>query len=133
MLATIALLALVPALIMDANTGYLRDDLTPTIDTGHGLMVVWAPPIFLTLSVIMMLVGRFVILQHSSFPANLWCWDRVQRHRSLILTVCFGLLALLLVILLAWSALNFVTAVPSLMIGIYVVLSSRAALLMRTN
>ena len=102
-------------------------------DRGHGLILLLAPAVFLTLGIPMLLAGRFLILRRSSFPANLWCWDKVQHHRSLMLTVRFGLLALLLTILLVWSAIRFVTAVPSLMIGIYVILSSRAALLARMN
>jgi hypothetical protein len=132
-LATIALLALVPALVLQTDTEWLRDDLAPTIDTGRGLMLFLAPVFFLTLWIPMMVVGRFLILKRAWFPANLWCWDSNQHDRCLMLTFCFGLLALLLVILLVWSAINFAWAIPTLMVGIYVILSSRAGLLARVN
>jgi hypothetical protein len=127
-LTSIALLALLPALQLQSDQEYIRDDLAPAIDTGRGGILFFGVQLFLLLWIPMMVVGRFLVLRHASLPANLWCWDSTRRHRTIILTIIFGVLAALLGILLIWSACNFPWAIPSLLVGVYVILSSRAAL-----
>jgi hypothetical protein len=127
-LASIALLALLPALQLQIDYEYVRDDLAPAIDTGRGGILFLGAELFLLLWIPMMLVGRFLVLRHASLPANLWCWDSTRHYRSLIVTTFFGLLAALLAALLVWCACFFSWAIPSLSVGLYVVLSSRAAL-----
>jgi hypothetical protein len=127
-LASFALLALVPALQLQSDYEYARDDFAPAIDTGRGSALFLGAELFLLLWIPMMVVGRFIVLKHASLPESLWCWDGTQHYRSLILTTFFGLLAALLTTLLVWCAYNLSWAIPSLLIGIYVALSSRAAL-----
>jgi hypothetical protein len=127
-LASIALLALLPALQLQSDYEYVRDDLAPAIDTGRGTILFLGTGLFLLLWIPMMVVGRFLVLRHASLPSNLWCWDNTQHYRSVILTTFFGLVVALLAILLVWSANNFPWAIPSLLVGVYVILSSRAAL-----
>jgi hypothetical protein len=129
-LATIALLALLlPALQLQTDYEYIRDDLAPTIDTGRGGTLFFGTELFLLLWIPMLLIGRFVILRRATLPANLWGWNRAQPAHSLILNASFGSLAVILVVLISWSAINFSWAIPSLLVGLYVVLSTRAALM----
>jgi hypothetical protein len=64
-------------------------------------------------------------------PANLWCWNNSQPNRSLILTAVYALLIIVTLFLIVWSIVNLPWALPSLLIGIYVLLSSRAAVVSR--
>jgi hypothetical protein len=128
-LASCAWLALLPALELQSDDEYGQDDLTPTIDTGHGSLWIVGTKLFLLTLIVMLVFGRFLVLRRVVLPANLWCWDSARPHRSLVLTVLYGLLGCVLVVLIVWSASNFPWAVPSLMVGLYVILSSRAALI----
>jgi hypothetical protein len=127
-LASVAWLTLLPALQLLSEDGYASDDLTPTIDTGHGSLLIFGTAVFILLLIFILLVGRFLVLRRASFPANLWCWDCARRRRSLVVTAFFGLLAVMQATLIIWSISNFPWAIPSLIIGLYVILSSRAAL-----
>jgi hypothetical protein len=126
-LATVVLLGLMCSLIIQTETDWLRDDLAPTIDTGRGSITIVTPALFLTLWFPMLLIGRFGVLRRSSLPTKFWHGGSARPRGSVALNVFFGLLIALLTILLAGSVRNFVSAVPSLMICIYVLLSSRAA------
>jgi hypothetical protein len=129
-LASVALLVLLlPAFQLQIDYEYTRDDLAPTVDTGHGAELFVGTALFLLLWIPMVVVGRFLVLRRVSLPANLWCWNRDQPRRSLIISTLFGFLALTLGILIVWSASNFSWAIPSLMVGLYVILSSRAAVM----
>jgi hypothetical protein len=126
-LAGAAWWALLPALQLQSHDDYARDDLTWAIDTGHGSLWFVAPKIFLFIFVVILAVGRFVVLRHVLMPVNLWLWDSGAPRRSLTLTVLYGLLGGSILVLIAWSAVGFPWALPSLLVGLYVVLSSRAA------
>lgn len=128
-LASGAWLALLPALLLQSTEDYAQDDLTPTMDTGHGSFLIALPKIFLLMLIVMLVFGRFFVLRSALLPANLWCWDSERPRRSLILSALYGLAGGVLVVLIAWSAGNFIWAVPSLVIGLYVILSTRAALI----
>ena len=128
-LASAAWLALLPALQLQSDDEYAQDDLTPTIDTGHGSLWIVGPKWFLLILIVMLAFGRFFVLRRVLLPANLWCWDSVRPYRSLVLSSFYGLLGGVLVVLIVWSASNFSWALPSLMVGLYVILSSRAALI----
>jgi hypothetical protein len=128
-LASGAWWALLPALQLEEYNEYAQDDLTPTIDTGHGLLLIIGPPLFSLIWIAMLAIGHFFVLRSVLLPANLWCWDSARPYRSLILSALYGLLGGVIVILIGWSAIAFSWALPSLIVGLYVVLSTRAALL----
>jgi hypothetical protein len=130
---SIAWWALLPALLFESDDEYTQDDLTPTIDTGHGALAFAGPPFFLVMWIAMLLVGRFVILRRVLLPANLWCWDSEWPRRSMFWIVTYGLLGGALLILIAGSAMALASPwpLPSLLVGLYVISSTRAALLNR--
>jgi hypothetical protein len=128
-LASCAWLALLPALLLQSDDEYAQDDLTPTIDTGHGSILVVGSELILVALIVLLAFGRFLVLRNVLLPANLWCWDGARPYRSAILSAIYGLLGCVFIIVIVWSANNFSWALPSLMIGLYVILSSRAALI----
>lgn len=127
-LASGAWLALAPTLILELEDEYVRDDLTPTIDTGRGVEVLLIPHFVLT-GIMLILVGRFIVLRNAALPANLWCWDGDRRNRSIALTIFYGLLCGAIVVLIAISIAGLPWALPSLSVGLYVIASTRAALI----
>lgn len=127
-LASGAWLTLLPAIVLELEEGYTQDDLTPTIDTGHGSFLNILPPFFLITWIAALLIGRFVILRKASLPANLWCWDGDRPYHSITWTSFYGLIGSVIFILAALST----WALPSLLIGLYVIASTRAALINRT-
>jgi hypothetical protein len=127
-LASAAWWAVLPALQLEEYKEYAQDDLTPNIDTGHGSLWIVGPGLFLLIWIAMLAFGRFFVLRKVLLPANLWCWDNARPYRSLVLSALYGLLGAVLVVLIVWAASNFSWALPSLMVGLYVILSSRAAL-----
>jgi hypothetical protein len=132
-LASVAWLGLLPAILLDLDDDYTQDDLTPTIDTGHGIEFAVLPPFFLTTWIASMLIGRFIILRKARLPANLWTWDGDRPHRSILWTIIYGFVgcAIALWILFCWSTRSFGWGLPSLTIGLYVIASTRAALVSR--
>jgi len=127
-LASGAWLALLPALQLQSDHDYAQDDLTPAMDTGHGSLWIVGPKLSLLVLMILLTLGRFVVLRSVLLPANLWCWNSGRPYHSLIWSVLYGLLASMFAVLIVWSVSNFSWALPSLMVGLYVILSSRAAL-----
>jgi hypothetical protein len=128
-LASGAWLALFPAFLLQLENDYTQDDLTPAMDTGLGSFLIFVPKFFLITWIAMVLVGRFIVLRKALLPANLWHWNRNRQRLSFTWTVLYSLLGSILVILIALSAQAFPWALPSLIVGLYVVASSRAALL----
>jgi len=76
-------------------------------------------------------ICRFLILRNVDLPAALWCVDHGKTSRSVGLNVFYGAMIILLVAFVTWSALHYIWAIPSGLVGIYVMLSSRAGLLSR--
>jgi hypothetical protein len=128
-LAGVAWFTLLPAFLLALEDDYAQDDLTPTIDTGHGLAYVDGPPFFAIALAVLSVLGRYVVLRSARLPSNLWIRDAGRPHRSLIWTTLYGLLAGVIVILIAGAAMGSPWFLPSLAIGLYVVLSTRAAVL----
>jgi hypothetical protein len=128
-LAGTAWLTLLPASVLELRDEFAQDDLTPTMDAGHGSWVVFAPPFFATTLIVLTVVGRYVVLRNARLPANLWIWNEEQPYHSLIWTIFYGLLASGLTVLIIGAAVGSPWFLPSLMIGLYVVLSTRAAVL----
>lgn len=110
---------------------FAQDDLTPQIDTGNGIFWIFGPLLFFLILIVILSIGRFLIPRRPSMPANLWCWNNSQPNRSLILTAVYALLIIVTLFLIVWSIVNLPWALPSLLIGIYVLLSSRAAVVSR--
>jgi hypothetical protein len=126
-IASAAWWALLPALQLTELDEYAQDDLTPHIDTGHGLMFFLAPAF--SEGWAMLAIGGFFVLKNARLPANLCCWDRVRPYRSIVLTALFGLASTVFTILIIWSVGSFPWGLPSLIAGLYVMLSTRATLL----
>jgi hypothetical protein len=70
-LASCAWLALLPALQLQSDDDYAQDDLTPTIDAGHGSLLVVGSELILITLIVLLAVGRFLILKNVLLPANL--------------------------------------------------------------
>lgn len=132
LLASVAWLSLLPATLLELGDEFSQDDLTPTIDTGNGAFVFILPPFFLTSWIIFMLAGHFVVLGKARLPANLWSWDSDRPFRSQIWTALYGFLGgiIVILILLSWWRRNG-WHLPGLFIGLYVIASTRAALVNR--
>jgi hypothetical protein len=132
LLASFAWLSLLPAILLDVDDDFAQDDLTPTIDTGRGMFAFVLPPLFLITWIVSILVGHFVVLRRAQLPANLWGWDSDRPSRSLIWTALYGFLAgfITILVLLSWWYRNGWYP-PGLLTGLYVVLSTRAALVHR--
>jgi hypothetical protein len=132
LLASFAWLSLLPAILLDVDDDFAQDDLTPTIDTGHGMFALVLPPFFLITWIVFMLAGHFIVLRKARLPANLWGWDSDRPSRSLIWTTLYGFLAgfITILVLLSWWYRNGWYP-PGLLTGLYVVLSTRAALVHR--
>ncbi len=126
-LASAAWWALLPALQLAEFDEYAQDDLTPHIDAGHGILFFFAP--FFFLAWIVLVFGGLFIFRKATLPANLYCWDEVRLCRSIVLTAFFGLASSVFAVLIIWSAYNFLWGLPSLIVGFYLTLSTRAALL----
>ncbi len=129
-LASVAWLGLLPAILLDLDDAYAQDDLTWAIDTGHGAFSFIGPTFFLTTWIALMLVGRYILLRKAHLPANLWNWDSDRPRRSLTWTVLYGFLGgvTTIWILCCWSTQGFGWGLPSLITGLYVIVSTRAAL-----
>ncbi len=128
-LASVAWLALIPAIFLQIQMEYRKDDLRPMTDTGHGMFLIGGIPFFIFTCVAIVLFGRFVLLRHSTLPVNIWIW-RTDAW-NLVWTVICAVLVAFLGIAAVWSAANFPWSIPSVLTGIYIALSTRAALLSR--
>jgi hypothetical protein len=129
-IGTVALLAIIPAMYFQGELEYTRDDLLPMTDTGRGSFLIFGVPFFLVVWIVMIILGRF-ILREARFPANLWNWDSEHSRRSLVCSIFYATIVVLLSLATLWSTVNFPLMLPSSLIGIYVMLSMRAALLNR--
>jgi hypothetical protein len=132
-LTSIAWLALIPLTGLDINESLVQDDLHPMEDAGIGeglsmialaMIAVWA---------VSVAICRFAVLRHAKFPAALWCADRPWTNRNLGLTIFYGLAVAVSVAFTALAFAGFKWGIPSGLVGIYVMLSSRAGLLDRTR
>jgi hypothetical protein len=130
LLASVAWLSLLPAILQETADEFTQDDLTWAIDTGNGMFAFVLPPFFLITWIVSMLVGRFIVLRKAKLPANLWSWDSDRPSRSLVWTVLYGFLAgiIAILVLLSWWYRNG-WYLPGLLVGLYVTVSTRAALL----
>ncbi|MGQ0681416.1 hypothetical protein [Bradyrhizobium sp.] len=126
-IAGAAWLALLPAFALRIGDELAQDDLTPTMDSGVGSFMSFLPPFLVTTLIVLMVLGRYVILRNARLPANLWIWNTGQPYRSLIWTIFYGLLASILIVLVVMAAWGAPWGLPSLMVALYVVLSTRAA------
>jgi hypothetical protein len=114
---------------LQTEDDYAQDDLTATIDTGHGGVWILGAEIFPIVLIVVLLFGRFVVLRKVILPAAIWNWDRGHPYRSIIWSTVYGVIAGMLAVSIALAARSFPWALPSLIVGLYVTLSSRAALL----
>jgi hypothetical protein len=128
-IAGIAWLALLPAILLDVEDDYTQDDITPTIDTGHGIFLVVLPPYFVVTLAAITALGRYVVLRKASFPASLWIWDKARTRRNLTWTFFYGFFGCMLVVLIIKAAWDSPWFLPSLIVGLYVIASTRAAVI----
>lgn len=132
-LAGAAWLALIPEFLLDLQDAYAQDDLLPLEGYGpggdSGLFLLTQAPIIILIWIVAVFACRFLVLRRVSLPVMLWHADYDRSYRSLGVAYFYGGVILLLVFLVGWSAVYFKWALPSELIGIYVLLSSRAALL----
>jgi hypothetical protein len=123
-LATLACLTLIPATFLELQDEYIQDDLMPHSDFGQGIFVVLGIPIIVTFSVFATVIFALLIVPNANLPANLWCVDSSRPCRNAAFAAVSGILVALLALLISWSLMNFVWALPSEMLGVYVVLNS---------
>jgi hypothetical protein len=134
-LASIAWLALIPAAFVEINDEFFQDDLFPHNGYGvggtSGLFLVTGVPLIVVIWTLATLICRFLVLRNVNLPATLWQAGYSRSSRNVALTVFYGAMIGLLAASVAWSAVYYIWAIPSGLIGIYVMLSSRAGLLSR--
>jgi hypothetical protein len=130
-LASAAWLSLIPAFFLDLQDAYDQDDLMPHDDVGHGMFLVLGVPIIVVIWLFATLLCRFVVLRRVNLPARLWYGNYDRTHRRVGLTIFYGAMICLLAALVVLSSLYFKWGIPSGLVGIYVMLSSRAGLLRR--
>jgi hypothetical protein len=134
-LTSAAWLALIPAFVLGLHDDYAQDDLTPLDGYGPGagsvLFLMSMAPLIIVICMVAALICRFLVLRKVNLPVSLWYADHGRTYRSMVLTGFYGLAICMLAALVALSALYFKWAIPSGLIGIYVMLSSRAGLLSR--
>jgi hypothetical protein len=134
-LASAAWLALIPAFVLGLHDDYAQDDLMPL--SGYGaeaesaLFLMTQAPLIIVICMVAAVICRFLVLRKVNLPVSLWYADHSRTSRSMILTGFYGIAIGLLAALVALSTLYFKWAIPSGLIGIYVMLSSRAGLLSR--
>ena len=128
-LAGAAWFALLPAFLWTLDDEYAQDDLMPTMDNGHGMAFVAGPPFIAITLTMLMVIGRYIVLRNARLPANLWIWDRERPYRNLVWTIFYGVIAAAITALIVGALSGSPCFLPSLMVGLYVVLSSRAAIL----
>jgi hypothetical protein len=132
-IAGIAWIALLPALLLDIEYDYAQDDITPTIDTGHGVFLLVGPPFFAIILAVITTIGRYILLRNARLPANLWIWDKQRPRRNLIWTTFYGFLGCLLFAMIVKAIWDSPWFLPSLIVGLYVIASTRAAVLNGSN
>lgn len=129
-IAGAAWFALLPAVLLDIEDDFAQDDITWFIgDTARGIGPLVLPPFFVITLVAITAFGRYVVLRNAHFPAGLWIWDKAQARRSLIWTTFYGLSGSMLFALAIKAAWDSPWFLPSLMVGLYVIASTRAAIL----
>jgi hypothetical protein len=115
--------------LLELDDEYAQDDLTPTMDTGHGSAVMAGPTFFAITLFALTVFGRYVVLRNALLPANLWIWDEERPRRSFVWTIFYGLIACALLVLITGAASGSPWFLPSLIVGLYVIVSTRAAVL----
>ena len=105
----------------------------PHNDVGHGMFLLLGVPTIIVIWIFATLVCRFVVLRKAKLPARLWGVDHKRTYRSVGLTSLYGVMIGLLAVFTVLSAVYFKWGIPSELLGIYVLLSSRAALLNRDS
>jgi hypothetical protein len=76
---------------------------------------------------IMMILGWVIVLWRAELPANMWAWDRDRPVRAVVWTALFGVVAAVILWRL-WDAVAYsYLSVPLGLIGLYLVLGARAA------
>jgi hypothetical protein len=136
-LGSAAWLALIPTTLLEIGDEFLQDDLRPHNGYGaggtSGLFLVTQAPLIVMIWMLATFTCRFVVLRNVNLPAPLWYAGYSKSSRNVFLTVFYTAMIGLLATLVALSAVYFIWAIPSGLIGIYVMLSSRAGLLSRKN
>ena len=132
-IAGIAWIALLPSVLLDIEDDYAQDDITPTIDTGHGIFLLVGPPFFAVMLAVITAIGRYILLRNARFPSSLWIWDKQRPLRNLIWTTFYGFLGCLLVAMMVKATWDSPWYLPSLIVGLYVIASTRAAVLNGPN
>lgn len=127
-LAAVAWLAFVFAWPMEIGRILQQDDLTPTSDA-FAPAIISSLPILLLFLPFLLLIGRFVVLRNVALPASLWLWDASRQRRSLLWTIFYGLFAGLTLIGAVLSLIAAPWFFPSMALALYLLLSTRAALL----
>jgi hypothetical protein len=131
-LGSAAWLALIPAFILEIHDEYKRDDLRPYDGYGAGgdsiVFLMTAAPFIILIWLSAALICRFVVLRSVDLPAGLWSAGYRTGCRNAGLTAFYGMMIALLVAFVALSAVYGKWAIPSGLVGIYVMLSSWAGL-----
>jgi hypothetical protein len=132
-LAGIAWWWLVPASVFEVYDDYAQDDLTWLDGYGPGggsvIILFGEAPLIIGGWIIATLVCRFVVLRKVNLPVALWDSDYDWNYRSVGLVGFYRVMIGSLIILTACAAIYFKWATPAGLVGIYVLLSSRAGLL----
>lgn len=132
-LASAAWLALIPSFVLQLRDEYAQDDLRPHngygADGDTGLFLVTGVPLIIAIWMVATPICRFLVFRNVSLPATLWRADYSGTDSSLGLKLFYGAIIGLLAAFVVWSTAYDKWAIPSGLVGIYVMLSSRAGLL----
>jgi hypothetical protein len=128
-LAGVTWLGLIPAFSLDLEDAYAQDDLLPSDDAGHGIFLGIVAPYMIVIWIVSALICRFVVLRKINLPVSLWRTADERTLRSVGLTIFYGVAVGLLAVFSALSVAYFKWGIPSGLVGIYVMLSSRAGLI----
>jgi hypothetical protein len=132
-LSSLAWLALAPAMLLEIDDEIVQDDLLPASDAGLGETLSMMIGASLVVWVISVVICRFVVLRYANLPAALWYVDYSTSYRNKWLRVFYGAAIVALAAFTALSLVVFKWGIPSGLVGIYVMLSSRAGLLGSTS
>jgi len=130
-LTSVAWLALIPLVGLDISDGAAQDDLRLLEDAGLGEGLSMISLAIVVTWVISVVICRFAVLRRARFPAMLWSADCRWTNRNVGLTVFYGLAAVASAAFTTLAIVAFKWGIPSGLVGIYVLLSSRAGLLDR--
>jgi hypothetical protein len=134
-LASAAWLAVIPGFLLGLHEDYAQDDLMPHNGYGAGgdsvMFLMMVAPFIIMIWMGSTLICRFFVLRNVNLPAALWYVDHDNTSRIGRLNIFYGAMICLLATFVALSMWYFKWGIPSGLIGIYVMLSSRAGLLSR--